>query len=240
MSTDMSLREENPAQSLIEWADAGAAAKNLALSMVASPFVPERFKDPQQAAAAAIAGASLGFSPFTSWQNLYVVHNQAAMYARTMVALVQSHGHEVWTESATDTKVVVCGQRKGSEHVERSEWDITRATKAGYTNNAKYRTNPREMLYAKAAAEVCRHIGADVLLGIPYTVEDLELTEEEPTVTVVRETPKRRVHRKSKNTAPTPVEPALDDTAPIVDLVEETETPEPTPETLDDTIEETA
>jgi hypothetical protein len=112
-------------------------------------------------------GDELGLSPLASLRSIYVVHGTPAMYARTMVALAQAHGHEVWTEVDTPAKVVVCGRRKGSDKVERSEWTIDRARKAGYTNNKKYDSNPQEMLYAKAASVVARKVAADVLAGVP-------------------------------------------------------------------------
>ncbi|MFI5541990.1 hypothetical protein ACIA5H_37070, partial [Nocardia sp. NPDC051900] len=45
--------------------------------------------------------------------------------------------------------------------------------------NEKYLTEPENMLWAKAAAEVCRRLAPDVLLGISRTVEDIE-SEPEP------------------------------------------------------------
>lgn len=200
---------------LVAWAQAASAANALARSLVQTAFVP-RVKVGQtmvplsvgDATAAILMGDELGLSPLAALRSIYVVHGTPALYARTMAALVVSRGHEVWTESTSDAKVVVCGRRKGSDHVERAEWTIQRATKANYTSNAKYASTPQEMLYAKAAAEVSRKVAPDVLAGIPYSVEDLEL-EDVATVTVSREpAAPRKVARAPK---PEPVEPAFDD-----------------------------
>lgn len=199
---------------LVAWAQAASAANALAKSLVTTSFVP-RVKVGQDmvplsvgdATAAILMGDELGLSPLAALRSIYVVHGTPALYARTMAALVVSQGHEVWTESSSDLKVVVCGRRKGSDHVERAEWTIQRATKAKYTNNAKYASTPQEMLYAKAAAEVSRKVAPDVLAGIPYSVEDLEL-EEVATVTVTREpAAPRKISRAPK---PEPVEPEFD------------------------------
>jgi hypothetical protein len=129
-----------------------------------------------------------------------------------MVALAMSHGHEVWTESSTDREVVVCGRRRGSEHVERVAWTIDRARKAGYTNNKKYETDPQAMLWAKAAGEVARKIAADVLSGVPLSVEDLELEpENQPTARVARSTATRPVRRQEPPAVP---EPEFDEPTP--------------------------
>ncbi|ROR97818.1 hypothetical protein EDD28_2427 [Salana multivorans] len=197
---------------LISWAEAGQAANQLARALSQTAFVPKGMTDVGNATAAILMGDELGLSPIASLRSIYVVHGTPALYARTMVALALSHGHQIWTESASDQAVTVCGQRRGSEHVERAEWTIQRATKAGYTGNAKYKTNPVEMLYAKAAAEVARRIAADVLAGVPYSVEDLEL-EQPATTTVTRESAARsRVNRarsRVNRDRPQPPEPDL-------------------------------
>jgi hypothetical protein len=176
---------------LVAWAQAAHAANQLARSLSATDFCPAQFRGKAgEATAAIIAGDELGLPPLAALRSIYVVHGTPALYARTMRALALAHGHEMWTESATDAKVVVCGRRRGSDKVERREWTIQRATKAGYTNNKKYASNPQEMLQAKADAEVARLIAADVLAGTPYSVEDLEL-EDQPTVKVAARKVKR-------------------------------------------------
>jgi hypothetical protein len=195
---------------LVAWASAATAAHQLATSLSRTSFVPRHFQgNPGDATAAIMFGDELGLSPIASLRSIYIISGTPSMYARSMVALVMAHGHQVWTESSTDREVIVCGQRKGSEHVERSSWTIDRARKAGYTNNKKYDSDPQAMLYAKAAGEIARKVAPDVLAGIPYSVEDLEL-EEQPTTPVAR--PGRKVTRAK---APEVPEPEMEDTAPV-------------------------
>ena len=197
---------------LVAWAEAASAANALARSLCQTAFVPKGMTDAGNATAAILMGDELGLSPIAALRSIYVVHGTPAMYARTMVALVQSRGHEVWTEETSPAKVAVCGRRRGSDHVERATWTPDRARKAGYTSNAKYGTNPEEMLYAKAAAEVCRKIAADVLAGVPHSVEDIELEQPAVTATVTRDaTARRTVARALK---PEPDEPDLDPPTP--------------------------
>lgn len=205
---------------LVAWAQAARAANQLAKALSKTSFVPKDFKgNEDDTTAAIIMGDELGLSPLAALRSLYVIHGQPAMYARAMVALVQSRGHEVWTELSTDAKVIVHGQRKGSSHIETSEWTITRAQRAKYTGNTKYATNPQEMLWAKAASEICRKVAADVLAGIPYSVEDIELEEAAPTTTV------RRAERSTAKRAPVqPVpEPDLDATEPVAEELARTD-----------------
>jgi hypothetical protein len=133
-----------------------------------------------------------------------------------MVALAQSRGHEIWTELSTSEKVVVCGKRRGSDHVERSEWTLARAQRAGYTSNTKYGSNGQEMLYAKAAAEIARKVAADVLAGVPASVEDLELEDQAvaSVTTIQRGTGTTTRARRASSPAPVADEPPLDADGP--------------------------
>lgn len=130
--------------------------------------------------AAAVYGASLGFSVTASLQNVFNVHGTPTIYARTAVALVIGQGHEVWVGDESADSVTVYGRRRGSDKVFESTWDIARAERAGFTSNAKYKTQPQEMLYAKAAMAVCRRMAPDVLAGIPYSTEEMELEPKAP------------------------------------------------------------
>ena len=187
---------------LVAWAGAATAAHQLATSLSRTSFVPKAFQgNAADATAAIMLGDELGLSPIAALRSIYIISGTPALYARTMVALAMAHGHEIWTEESSDRQVTVCGKRRGQEHVERATWTIDRARKAGYTNNKKYDTDPQAMLYSKAAAEIARKVAPDVLSGVPYSVEDLEL--ETPPTAPVQRAP-RKVQRQAPPTAPEP------------------------------------
>lgn len=212
---------------LVAWAGAASAAHQLATSLTRTSFVPKAFQgNAGDATAAIILGDELGLSPLSALRSIYIISGTPALYARTMVALAMGHGHEVWTESSTDREVVVCGRRKGSEHTERVVWTIDRARKAGYTNNKKYDSDPQAMLYAKAAGEVARKIAPDVLAGVPFSVEDLELEpENQPRTPVSRSTSK--VQRQPRPQPPEPplAEPEAPELGPVQATAERDEEP---------------
>lgn len=167
------------------WVETAQAAGNLVASIVDTPFFPaalwprqtssdpaEEEKRRAQAIAngtgALIYGAELGLTPMNALTEVFVVHGRPSIYANTMVALVQAAGHEIWTESSTDIAAVVCGERAGSTHVERVEFTIAQAKRAGYVaKNQKYVTDPVAMLYARAASICCKRTAPEVLKGIP-------------------------------------------------------------------------
>lgn len=206
---------------LIAWAESAVAANNIAQSLARTSFVPKAFQGkPDEVTAAILTGQEMGLSPMAALRSMNVIQGTAALSAISLRGLVQSKGHEIWTEESTATRAIVCGRRKGSEKIERVTWSMDRATKAGFvTKNPNYKSQPQNMLLARATAECARLIAADALLGMPYSSE--ELADENGT----GETPKtRKVSRRKTGPAPTAPEPEL--TAPDPDQAAEDADPE--------------
>lgn len=162
--------------------EAMSAAAQMARGIAASGFVPEHWlknKNQEQAiagmAAAILFGAELGLSAMRSVNELFMVRGKPAMYSRTAAALVRAAGYVMEPVEETDTKVVWKAFRDGSWKF--SEWTMERAQQAGYTSNNLYSTNPKEMLRAKCLMELCRIAFQDVLLGLDYSVEELNLID---------------------------------------------------------------
>jgi hypothetical protein len=215
---------------LVAWANSLEAAYKIGQALCTTAFVPAHFKaKPEEAAAAILAGDEIGLSPMQSLQGVYVISGKPALYARTMVAVVLAAGHEIETMKKTDTEVTVRGRRRGSQSWTTETWTLARAKKAGYTNNKRYDLDPSSMLYARAAADICRQIAPDALAGIGYTVEEVEM-ESRPSaapVTISRGDKPATVKRQEK--APEPVDEPVDtETGEIIEaeVVSEVE-PEP-------------
>ena len=222
--SEIAIRDEAetpylPTSRLVTRAYEAKSAHQLALSLTKTDFVPASMKDVGNATAAIIMGDELGFTPLVSLRSIYIVHGTPALYARSMVALILSQGHEIWTVTSTPSKVEVHGRRKGSDHTEVSVWTTARAQTAGYTSNKKYQTNPEEMLYSKAASEIARKIGADVLLGIPHSVEDLELENDTDNVVTLKRSPKLSTVSREKQ-SPVIAEPEFDDVPDVPEVQE--------------------
>lgn len=217
---------------LMEWAQELDAAGRLAGVLCGTDFVPKGLRGNVEATAAAIlTGREIGLSPMNALANIFIVQGRPSMYARTMVALVLSHGHELERTDATERAVTVRARRKGSQAWQTFTWSIDRAQKAGYLNNAKYKTDPIAMLTAKAQTEACRTMFADVLSGMAATsVEEIELDDAppvEPAQSGATAEKKTTVKRKVTTRAKAP-EPSVPD-------VSDTPAPEPVEETAEDT-----
>lgn len=204
--------------SLLEWSQELDAAGRIAGVLCSTEFVPKGLRGSVEATAAAIlTGRELGLSPMNSLANIFVVQGRPAMYARAMVALVLSHGHEIERTAATEQAVTVRARRKGSQNWQTFEWTIARAQKAGYASNALYGKDPIAMLTAKAQTEACRTMFADVLSGMAATsVEEIELNDapavEPPQSGAAPTVEKRTVKRKPRAKAPEPSVPDLPET----------------------------
>ena len=179
MSTELAVRDTRPdvGVSVIRQTAADLAdAHRIGSAIAATSFAPAHFKGkPEECAIAILYGATIGLDPMTAIQQIFVIGGKPALYARAMVAIVLSAGHEVWTEEESPGRVTVCGRRRGSDRVESVTWTTDLARQAGYTSNGQYQKNPRAMLYARASGDVARRVAPDALLGMAHSIEELRL-----------------------------------------------------------------
>lgn len=169
-------------------ARAMVAAHQLGKALAATAMVPETYQQypdgkkenpaaADNATAAILYGAELGFSAVQSLQNIFIVRGKPAIYSRAMVAQVIAAGHRAWEVEATPESVTWKGRRADTGDEVTSTWTIERAKAAGFLTNKLYTSLPVEMLRAKCQAEVARTGFPDVLLGMSHSVEDLNLQQ---------------------------------------------------------------
>lgn len=215
-----------------QWVEAAHNAHTLVAPLVDTAFVPDAYKpkvDPRatdeqkqaarnvaiaNATAAVLQGLTLGVDPLVALQQIYIVHGRPGMYAKFMVALVQAHGHEVWDEDVSDTRAVVCGRRKGTEHIARVTITMDMAKRAKWTSNAKYQETPQDMLWSRAASRVCDRIASDVLKGITSVEEIQDTIQVEATAGPATRTVRPRRQTAAALPATPAEDPPLDDEQP--------------------------
>ena len=228
--TDIALRQAAPvatvaadgmpaaAHALIDWARSADAAYSLADRLCATSFVPQQFKGkPVEAAAAMLAGSEVGLSPMASLRAFDVIQGVAAPRALTMRAIAQSQGHEFITDEATPSRVRMRGRRRGASEWQEVVWTIQRAQQLGLTGKDQWKKQPQTMLIARATTELVRLVAADAILGIGYSVEEIQDDAAETTTVVRATTPPARAQRKKAEPAPTP-EPDLSPEPPADNL----------------------
>ena len=232
--TELAVRQEgSPAllpdkpMRLVEWAEEARAAHSLAQSLCQTPFAGQYKNDALGATAAILKGAEVGLTPVTALGAFDLIQGTPAPKAITLRALVQAHGHSVWVEHSTDAECLAKARRRGESVVHESRWTISRAQKLGLTSKQNWKNQPAAMLMARATAEVCRMVAADVILGIGYSAEEIADNEPQATTTVTRSAQRTTVRRK-----PTPesAEPDFDPPAepepplPVEELIRPAQT----------------
>jgi hypothetical protein len=170
----VATRDDAAMDRLGSWLQQADAVFAIAERICDTSFVPTAYrKKPAEAAAAMLAGAELGFDPMASLRAFDSINGTPAPKAITLRAVVLGKGHQVETVEQSATRAVVRGRRFGKGEWQVSTWDIERARKLPqFTTNANYKNNPEAMLVARATAEVCRWVGPDAVMGMPYAAEE--------------------------------------------------------------------
>lgn len=224
-----------PSHALVHWAEGARAAHTIAQSLAGTPFVPESFKGSVALVTAAIlVGQEVGLQPMAALRSIDIVQGTPALRAVALRALAQSHGHEMWTVEQTTTRVVMSGRRFGTDKVLTVEWTMDRAKALGVAGRPNYQKQPMTMLIARATSELARLIAADVLLGIPYSAEELaDGADIDPPPAAAPEAKRRTARRAPLAPVRHHEEPTLDEppAAPVVEQpqMDEPDWPEVTP-----------
>lgn len=133
-----------------------------------SSLLPDALRGkPADVIVSILAGAELGMPPMASIRGVHVVSGKPVLAADTMMGLVLASGlAEYFAQvDSTGTSVTFETKRKGAPKAQRCTWTIDDAKKAGIYKNA-WLTYPRQMLAARAKAELARAAYPDLLAGV--------------------------------------------------------------------------
>lgn len=137
--------------------------------LVKSGFLGPHIKDANQALAIAMTGAELGFPFMASFRKIYVFQQRIGIMSVLLVAKVKASAECLYfrTKELTDVSCTVETHRRGAPEPESYTFTLPMAVRAGYVEkNAKYKTEPQRMLYARAAGYLCNDTYADLTNGI--------------------------------------------------------------------------
>jgi hypothetical protein len=159
--------------------------------LVKSRILPTRWDTKEKVLAGMLYARDLRIPPMTLFQNCYSVDGKLSMEVNLLEALaVQRSALTLECKESTSEKAVVVGHRQGWADYAVT-FTIDDAKRAGLTNKTNWRNYPRQMLMARAKAEVLRFMGADCTSGIAcYTPEELGADKaEKPVEAKVLEAP---------------------------------------------------
>ena len=170
------------------WASTFLQIASVSAQLAKTPFVPvslrvidERGAYDEQTTAANVAaailtGQEIGLEPMAALRSINVINATPALSALALRALAQRNGHGIWLREATNSRAIVEGLRAGEDEskTQRITWSIDDARARNLAGKVNWRTQPRNMLIARATSEVVRLVAADAVLGIPYSIEELQ------------------------------------------------------------------
>jgi hypothetical protein len=187
-------------------------AAELAAQIAGTEFVPKGLREnPAAIAACVLYGDEVGLGPLQALAKIAVIDGRPALSAEAMRSLIFAAGHDLWVEDASGTKATVAGKRAGSKQTSRVTWTLDDARRANLAGKANWRMYPRQMLLARATAELARLIFADAIGGLPVVEEleapDLRAVEREPVERPTGEL-RQREHAPLAQAEPEPAEPA--------------------------------
>lgn len=163
-----------PYERLPDRADALQVAADFAKAVASTDFVPDSLRgNPAAIAAAILYGDEVGIPPMQALAKIAVINGRPTLAAETQRALILRAGHALWIEESTLTRCTVAGRRRDSDEVSRVTWTLDDAKRAGIAGKQPWRNYPRQMLLARASAELARTIFADAIGGLA-AVEELD------------------------------------------------------------------
>lgn len=201
--TELAVRETTNGHVPREWIDVMAPAVELARQIVGTEFVPRGLRGNAAGIVAAIMyGDELGLGPMQALAKIAVIDGKPSLSAEAQRALILRAGHELRVDESSTTRVTVSGRRSGSDSWSSVTWTLDDAKRANLAGKPNWRTYPRQMLTARATAELARLLFADVIGGMIATeeIDDGDPLGDEPVgdVKPVAKTTTTRRRRKDK------------------------------------------
>ena len=148
----------------------------LAEAIHKTEMVPQVLRGrPDGVLAVVLAGHELGLGPMQSLQTIDLIQGRPALSPEGMRALVLSRGHGLTVEARDDQCTVKVRRREWAA----GDWSaftftMVDAERAGLTEKDNWVKYPRAMLMARATAEACRAVFADVIAGLSYVADELD------------------------------------------------------------------
>jgi hypothetical protein len=218
---------EVPLERRHRWVVLLAEVGQLAHAIANTDFVPKAMRGNEAAIAASILyGDEVGLSPMQALSKIAVIDGKPSLAAEAQRALILAAGHNIWLEDQTITKVTIAGKRFDQDQIQRVTWTMDDARRAKLDGKQNWRTYPRQMLVARASAELARSMFADVIGGLAATEELDDQGVAETPETPASPPPTRR-RRAAKASVPViaPVIPNAPDTPPEPPLPGDTDEP---------------
>jgi len=148
--------------------------RDQAAILVASGFLPQSIRTPEQAVAIMLKGHELRIPPMQSMNSIAVINGKPVCSAELMRTLIlRDHGDDaiVFMEATAD-RVTISYKRRRWRNRQTLTYTLADARRAGLAESANWKKYPREMMIARATSTVGRMAFPDSLAGM-YTPDEL-------------------------------------------------------------------
>lgn len=151
----------------------------LAKTLATSNLVPKDFRgQPANILLAINLGTALGIEPAVALTEIKVIDGTPSLSAHLQAALVRRAGHKLRIERAEGQATAIVIRKDDPGHEHRATWTMERAKQAGLAGRGAWKAYPEAMLVNRAITEVVRFAAADVLMGVAYDPEELQVDDE--------------------------------------------------------------
>ena len=164
-----------PSVDLAAFVEEASAVHRIAQALSTTSFVPKPYQGrPDEITAAILMGRELDIPPMAALQMFNLIQGRPTLSANAMRGLAMSHGVEFRIDEQTDTRVVMSARPPGVEKWTTVTWTIERAKRMGLTEKENWKKMPQDMLTARCTSQLCRLVAANVLIGLPYSSEEMQ------------------------------------------------------------------
>jgi hypothetical protein len=171
LSTDVAVR---PSTNLIAFAEEAGQVHKIAQALATTSFVPSSMKGkPDEITGAILFGRELGMDPMTSLQTINVIQGRPTLTANAMRGLAMAAGAEFLLRETSQTRCVMSARGFNQKEWTTITWTMDQARALGLDKKDNWKNQPGVMLIARATSQLCRLVAANVLIGLPYSVEEL-------------------------------------------------------------------
>lgn len=138
-------------------------------------FVPASMRGkPQEITGAILFGRELGLDPMTALQTVNIIQGRPTLTANAMRGLAMAAGVQFKLQEATQTRCVMSAIAPGQKDWTTVTWTIDQAQKLDLLKKDNWRNQPGAMLIARATSQLCRLVAANILIGSPYSTEEVK------------------------------------------------------------------
>lgn len=167
-----------------ELAKTGTIEKSKAMSIkgmmdeaklyLASGFLPDTIKNPEQVVVIMAVARDLQIPPMYALNSINVIRGKPCQSAELMRALIfRKHPDAIFDIIEHTDKICCVRAARPNNKPQKFSYTIEQAKRAGLTSKTSWQQYPEALLLARVTSVIARAIFPDVLMGVSYTPEEL-------------------------------------------------------------------